>query len=443
MGRDDIKVGLRRRASRMQLTRSIVSVSLVALAAVVATGCGGSADSAAAGQTPVLGFMTWRDPTGLGDKLVASCEKQAKGRYRIDQIPMGNNVDAAHEQVTRRLAAGDDTIDMLNLDTIWTAEFADAGWLVDLTAQVAPVKDTFLPSSLVSTFYRDKYWAYPVNANAAMLYYRKDLIKTPPRTWEELSKQSMAVQAQHPDMIGFAFQGAPSESGSVDAMEFLLGAGAKVLSDDGKKSTITDGDAAVHAFSFLQQMMKDGVAPRVVTTFTENESLQAFQGGNAVFMRNWPYAYTMMNADKASKVKGKFDVAPLPQFEGHDPVAVLGGQNWAVATTSKHPKLALEAIQCLGGREAQKQRALVKGEFSALADLYKDPDIVKAYPFIETLSTSLGMGQSRAVSPYYNDVSTVIYKAYNDVLQGNISPEQATKRIDHGVQLAIEGKAEI
>ena len=443
MGRDLTTLRQLPRASTMRLTRLAASCSVVIVAALIATGCGGSADSASAGEVPVLGFMTWRDPTGLGDKLVASCEKQAKGRYRIDQIPMGNNVDAAHEQVTRRLAAGDHTIDMLNLDTIWTAEFADAGWLVDLTDQVAPIKDTYLPSALVSTYYRGKYWAFPINANAAMLYYRKDLIKTPPKTWEELASQAAAVKAQHPGMIGFAFQGAPSESGSVDAMEFLLGAGAKVLSEDGKTSVITDDSNAEHAFTFLQKMMHDGVAPRVVTTFTENESLQAFQGGNAVFMRNWPYAYTMMNADKASKVKGKFAVAPLPAFEGHDPVAVLGGQNWAIATTSQHPKLALEAIQCLGGRDAQKQRALVKGEFSSLADLYQDPDVVKAYPFIPTLTTSLGMGQSRAVSPYYNDVSTVIYKAYNDVLQGNISPAQATKRIDHGVQLAIEGKAEI
>ncbi|MBC7460328.1 MAG: extracellular solute-binding protein, partial [Thermoleophilia bacterium] len=224
------------------MQRAFVLLGVLAASAFIAAGCGNGGSSA--NGAVELGFMTWGDPTGASDKMYRECEKQSGNKYKIVATAMGPTVDAAREQLTRRLGAGDPAIDLINLDTVWTPEFADAGWLRDISKEVEPIKDTFIKPSLASTFYKGKYWGVPVNTNAALLYYRTDLVKTPPTTWEELVKISKGVQAKHPDMAGFVFQGAPSESGTVDALEFLYGNGTQILSEDGKKSLISKGDSA-------------------------------------------------------------------------------------------------------------------------------------------------------------------------------------------------------
>ncbi|MCW2949556.1 MAG: extracellular solute-binding protein family 1 [Thermoleophilia bacterium] len=421
--------------------RVSVALCVLVIAAFTAAGCGGKADNA--NGAVVIGFMTWGDPTGASDKMYRACEKESGNKYRIDPVAMGPSVDAAREQLTRRLGAGDTSIDLINLDTIWTAEFADAGWLMDISDRIGPIKDTFVASSLDSAYYKGKYWAMPVNTNAALLYYRTDLVKKPPTTWEELKADAQAVQKTHPDMAGFVFQGAPSESGTVDALEYLLSSGAKVLDKSGKHSLIDEGGGAEHAFTFLRGMIKDGVAPKVVTTYMEEEARAAFQNGGAVFMRNWPYADPLMKTDKTSKVKGKFALAELPTFEGQEPITVLGGQNFGMSSHTDNPKLAWEALKCLGSAKMQSIKATVKGELPALQSLYDAPDLRKKITYLPFSKIAISRGRNRPKTPYYGDVTSAIYHAYNDVLAGHISPRDAVKRMDRGIQAAIDGKAEI
>jgi multiple sugar transport system substrate-binding protein len=440
MGRDRDDASKGRGTSTARIAACLV---VLVLATLVATGCGNSADSASANGVPVLGFMTWRDQTGLDEKDFRSCEQQSGGKYKIKGIPMGPSVDAAREQLTRRLAAHDHSIDMINLDVIWTAEFADAGWIIDLTKRVEPIKGQYVPAALESAYYKHKYWAIPVGTNAALLYYRTDLVDHAPKTWEELADDvKQAKQKQH-DINGFVFQGNSYEGGTVDATEFLLGSGANLLTKDGKHAELDKGDGAEHAFTWLRDAMKDGIAPKVVTTYMEEDSRLAFQKGDAVFMRNWPYAWALMNQDPSSKVKGKFDIAPLPGFEGHTPASVLGGQNYGIASSTKHPDLAWEAMMCLSSEAVQRVKAVKKGEMPTLTKLYDDPQMAKDIPFLDVLKEGLKTGVNRPTTPYYNDVTIVIYKAYNDVLNGRLSPADAVKQVQHGVQAALDGKAEI
>jgi multiple sugar transport system substrate-binding protein len=423
--------------------RAATAVAGVVLAALVAAGCGGSADDASAGGVPTLGFMTWRDQTGFDDRNFRRCEQADGDAYRIEAVPMGPTTDAAREQLTRRLAAGDTSIDLINLDVIWTAEFSDANWIVDLTERVEPIKDQYVPAALESARYKDRYWAIPAGTNAALLYWRTDLVERAPTTWEELAEFAEAAQAKDPDVTGFVFQGNSYEGGTVDALEFLGSADARILSDDGTKAMVADGDGAVHALSWLRSIMQDKVAPKVVTTYMEEDARLAFQKGDAVFMRNWPYAWALMNQDDASDVKGKFDVAPLPGFEGRSNASVLGGQNYGIAATSEHPELAWKAMMCLTDESIQRLKAVEKGEMPTLRHLYQDEQMAKDVPFLDVLAQGLEHGANRPATPYYNDVTIVIYKAYNDVLNGRLSPEDAVARMQRGIQAAIEGRAEI
>jgi len=407
---------------------------------LVAAGCGGSSEE---GGVPTLGFMTSRDASGFTEDIIKKCAAESGGKYKIEQLPIGPSTDASREQASRRLAAGDTSIDFINLDVIWTAEFSDAGWLVDLTDRVAPMKDLFVPVALDSAFYKDKYWAVPSGTNAAFLYYRTDLVKTPPKTWEALVEAAKQVRKTHPDMTGFVFQGASYEGGTVNALEYLGGAGAHVLSEDGKTAQLDKGDGTVHAMEFVERLVKDDVTSKTTTTFMEEDARLAFQKGDAVFMRNWPYAWALMNKDESSKVKGKFGVAPLPAFEGRESAAVLGGQNYGISASSTHKDLAWDAIMCVTSFEAQKQKTVQRGEMPTLKAVYEDPELRKDVPFIDTVEAGLAAGQNRPITPYYNEVTLSIYKAYNEVLNERISPEEAAKRMQHEIQAAISGKAEI
>jgi multiple sugar transport system substrate-binding protein len=420
---------------------SVAAVLL--LAALVAGGCGGGADDANASGEAVIHWTTDRDPTGEVFKLIDDCNAEHEGKWRIEPVIMPPAVDAKREQIIRRLAAQDDGLDILSMDVVWTAEFSETGWIVDMTDRLKGKEADFIPSSIETVRYDGKLWAYPMGTNVALLFYRTDLVKTPPKTWEELVRVARQQQAKHPGMKGFIYQGQPYEGLTVDALEFITAAGGEALSKDGTKAMFAKGDATKFAFTFMRQLIEDGVSPRETVTFMEEESRQSFQNGDAVFLRNWPYVYPLANDKGSSKVAGKFDVAPLPSFDGRRSGGVLGGANLAISAFSKHPEQSWEAIECLAGPAAQKRRAITRGEMPTLDALYDDPEIRKAIPYLGTARTALDSAIPRPVTPYYNDLTREIYFISNKVVAGRISPEAAVKELQESAQLAVDGTPRI
>lgn len=424
-------------ATRM-LTLILIIISII-LSGFITAGCGGSGSSKG---IPQIGFTSGRDPTGIDQKVLADCNKAANGRYKIEPIYNPPTVDAQREQIIRRLAGHDPALDILALDVIWTAEFSEAGWIFDLSKQMEPVKDRYVPAALATTKWKGKYWAVPVGTNVAVLYYRTDLIKTPPKTWEDLVSQSKKAMKENPGMAGFLWQANQYEGLTVDAMEFIYSAKGGVLNEDGTKSILADGDGGTKAFSFMHQLFAEGVTPKQVLTFQEEESRQMFQQGKAVFLRNWPYVYSLANGGD-SKIKGKFDVVPLPGFKDGQTAGVLGGVNYAISRYSDHPKLAWEALQCLGSEEHDKFKMIGKGELSAAEATYKDPEVISKIPFTKVARLALDSAYSRPATPYYNDVTYAINRNANNVAAGRLSPEDGVKNANHAIQLAIDGKGEI
>lgn len=412
--------------------------------AFAAAGCGGSSDDASASSgVPAIHWTTDRDPTGEIDALVADCNQRNAKRWRIEQVVMPPAVDAKREQIIRRLAAQDDGLDILTIDVVWTAEFSETGWIMDLTERVEPREAEFLPSSIATVRYDDRIWAFPMSTNVALLYYRTDLVKSPPETWEEMVEVAKRVQKANPGMAGFLYQALPYEGLTVDALEFITAAGGAALSEDGKTVTFDDGDATKHAFEFMRGLVADGVTPREVVTFMEEESRNSFQNGDAVFLRNWPYVYPLANDPETSKVAGKFAVAPLPKFEGRQSGGVLGGANLAISAFSRHPDEAWEALECLGGTDAQKRRALKRGEMPTLDALYDDPDIRKAIPYLDTARTALDSAIPRPVTPYYNDLTREIFFTANKVVAGRMEVDEAISDLQQAAQLAVDGTPRI
>jgi multiple sugar transport system substrate-binding protein len=209
-----------------------------------------------------------------------------------------------------------------------------------------------------------------------------------------------------------------------------------VLSEDGKESVI-DSPENVKALQFMVDGIKDGVAANGVTTYMEEESRRYFESGRATFMRNWPYAYALGNA-KGSKVKGKFEVAPFPEFEGGGKAGILGGHNQVVSVYSENPGGALKWIDYITGKENQKAQMLTASQSSTLKATYDDPEIQDKYAFATQLRDAISQANARPVSPVYPQISQAIYKNVNEALAGRVSPEEALKTAKSEMQQALE-----
>jgi multiple sugar transport system substrate-binding protein len=272
-------------------------------------------------------------------------------------------------------------------------------------------------------------WGMPQQTDAAFLYYRTDQVDEVPTTWQGVYE--LAGQKD-----GIVYQGAPYEGLTCDYLELAFAAGGQVLNEDGTEAVI-DSPENVKALQFMVDGVKDGIAANGVTTYMEEESRRYFEAGRATFMRNWPYAYALGNADE-SKVKGKFDVVPFPEFEGGGKAGILGGHNQVVSVYSENPGGALKWIDYVTGTENQKAQMLSASQSSTLKATYDDPEIQDKYAFATQLRDAISQANARPVSPVYPQISQAIYKNVNEALAGRVSPEDALKTAQSEMQSALE-----
>ena len=358
--------------------------------------------------------------------------KQFNDKYQsqglsVKIIEFPASADEQRTQFVQRQEAKAGDCDVFRSDVIWTAEFAAQGWLYDLTPYIEDRKDDFIQSSLETATYEGKIWGVPHYTNAALLYYRTDKVDEAPTTWQEVYRQAA-------DKGGIVFQGAAYEGLTCDWLELAYSAGGTVLSEDGKEATI-DSPENVAATKLMADAVKKGAAPKAVATYMEPESLTAWQTGKPAFMRNWPYAYLLSQDTK--KLKGKFDVAPLPEFEGAGQAAILGGGNNVISVYSKNAGGALAVVDFLAQQEWQTQLTAEFSQASPLKGTYDQPEVQKAIPFSAELREALEVAKARPVSPVYPQISQAIYKNVNRALTGQTSAEDAMKQAQSDIEKAL------
>jgi multiple sugar transport system substrate-binding protein len=183
--------------------------------------------------------------------------------------------------------------------------------------------------------------------------------------------------------------------------------------------------------------IKNGTAPRAVTTYMEPQSLSAWETGKYAFMRNWPYAYALSENDKTSKVKGKFKVAPFPSFEGGGKAGILGGHNSVISVYSKNPGAALAVVDYVTSLETNVRNASKFSLAPVLAKAYDDPAVKKALPFSDELKQAVSQAKARPVSPVYPQISQAIYNNVNDALAGRQSAADAMKKAQDAIDKAL------
>jgi multiple sugar transport system substrate-binding protein len=373
-------------------------------------------------------YCTGKDTSGDLKEGVAEFNKLGNG-VTVKLLEFPESADEQRNQFTQRQRAESGECDGFEADVIWTAEFASQGWLREMTPYVEGRKAEFVPSTLSSVDYDGKLWGVPRVTDAALLYYRTDAIDKKPATWQEAY-----ALARDADPKGIVYQGASYEGLTVDFLELAFAAGGSVLSEDGKQSEF-DSPENVAALRFMVEGIKDGAAPKAVTTYMEEQARRAFEAGRASVMRNWLYAFALAN--QAPETKGKFEVMPFPSWEGGGKASVLGGHNMVISTYSENPAATLKFIDYMTSPERMKRNAVKYSKPPVLNATYEDADVKRAIPVAAELKQAVEQAKSRPVSPVYSLISQAIYKNVNQALSGQMSPEDAIKQADQEITKAL------
>ena len=418
---------MRKRAPR-RLTKVVATLSAGVLASATLAACGGSD-----GGVPVVNMYGGYPQT---EALVEKCNKEAEGEYKIVGNLLPSDADGQREQFVRRLAAEDDSLDLLGMDVTWTAEFAEAGWIRELTEEqkVAATEDT-LQTTIDTAMWEDKLYGIPKHTNVQLLWFRKSLVPEPPKTWEEVLEMSQKLKDEgKPYVIGLT--AAQYEGYVVGFNTILASLGGKLVNEDSTKPTIDE--KTVEALAILKDLATGGLASKSLSNSQEPEVFAQMQTEEAAFIINWPYVLSAMK-DADEEIADDLGYTKLPEFApGQAPRATLGGMNFAVSKFSKHPEEAFDAAMCLRTPESQLQIALEVGEPPVAPSVYENPEFKEAYPMGPEMLEELKTAVPRPITPLYQNISTIVSSTLSP--PSSIDPESTAKELESKIQDAIDGK---
>ncbi|MEV1204423.1 ABC transporter substrate-binding protein [Microbispora rosea] len=417
----------------------MVRRALAALATLLVAGCAGLADSGTRstvgsdGTGPIT-LAIGRDTTAYLRPLLDRWN-QAHPDEPVSLLELPEAADEQRAQMVANLQAHNDVYDVLALDVMWTAEFADAGWIAPLDRSLFPL-DKLLKGVADTAIYRDRLWAAPYTSNAGLLYYRSDILKkehlNPPKTWAELREQATRLSTKY-HIGGYAGQFLPYEGLTVNFAEAVQSAGGSILSPDARTVTMDLGSARA-ALDFLVGGVKEGWIPREALTYKEEESRLAFQEGRLLFARNWPHAY---GPAAHSKLAGKFSVTRLPGLNGPGSSS-LGGYNLAISAFSKRQKSALDFIRYFTGLDNERL-VLTEGSFPPVwAELYDDPELIKRFPYLPALKEAIVSARPRPVTADYNQISLLISSAVSGALTLDKPVDETVADLKQGLGEVIQ-----
>jgi multiple sugar transport system substrate-binding protein len=380
---------------------------LVALAAALLAACGGTASGQSTGGTPTLNWYIFNEPSGSYAAAAAECSAASGGEYNIQIQELPSAADGQREQLVRRSAAKDGSLDILGLDVVWEAEFSEAGWIENWTGERRrQVERDAVKAALDTATWKGQLVAAPFNSNTQLLWYRKDLVPNPPTTWAEMLGQAEAL-AREGKPHHIEIQGASYEGYTVWVNAMIASAGGQILSNDGQRVVL--GPPADKGVSLIGQLARSPAADPSLGVQMEDQNRLAFETGEAAFELNYPFVYpsAQQNAPALAKQMGW---AEYPRVDADRPSRPpVGGIDLAVSAFSPHKQQAFDAIACLRDRDNQLRNAVKGGLPPTLASLYRDPRLINGgYPFAAEILDSLQRGGVRPKTPAYQSVSTAI-----------------------------------
>ncbi len=412
------------------------TVLLAAGAMTVLTACGGDSGP------PTLNWYINPDNGGQAE-LAAKCTDEAGGAYQIETSILPNSASAQREQLIRRLAANDSSIDLMSVDPPFVPEFAEAEFLLDIPDDRAEeFTDGVVESAVAGATWKDELVGIPFWANTQLLWYRKSVAEQAgldpedePVTWEQV------IAAAEETGTTVAVQANRYEGYTVWINALIEGTGTSVLLNP--EANVEDLElglnepGAEQGAAVIAQLVDAGVAGPAVSTAGEEEARALFQSDIGGFMINWPYVWQAANGEAES---GALDASFIddigwtiyPQtVEGEDSAPPFGGITLGIGAFTEHPDEALEAAACITSAESRTEYMLFSGNPSASEESYSDPEVVEAFPMAEFILESLQQAKPRPQTPYYNEVSESLQRTYHppESVQPDSTPQEAAELI--------------
>ena len=401
---------------------------LLAAAALAASGCARRRDNPTADLVWAVGGID-AEPGGPAAATAAMWNDRNPNGPTVSIRGLASSSDEQRQLMAIELGAGLRHFDILTLDVPWTAEFAANGWLADLSDIRGDVEHVALPALLASTTWKGTMWAAPYATNAGFLYYRKDLVSRPPTTWDDLVSVGRAA-AQRAGIQAFVGQGAQYEGMVVQFLELLWGAGGDLFTASGAVDFETK--PALRALRFLADGHSSGFLAPDFATMREEGARLAFRSGRAVFMRNWPYAYTDMGGP-GSNVVGAFGIAPLPTFSGAGTISALGGQNLAVSRFSRNAAGARRFVEFASTTPSVQRMLAERSVPPAMGSIYAE----KAdEPVMALLGRVLPEARPRPPVARWSAVSDEIQQHVFPAYNGQRDPARAVADVRTFLELA-------
>lgn len=461
----------------MSRGRRVAATVLATVTIASVSACGSTSNEL------VISLYTPSDDSATFTAVAQDCTRQANGRFVVHQIGLPRAPGEQRLQLARRLTGHDRTLDVMALDVVWTAEFAEAGWALPLSddpagrAEADATVDT-LPGPLATARWKHKLYAAPITTNTQLLWYRADLVNQPPQNWNEMVAEATRLHAAgRPSWI--AVQANEGEGLVVWFNTLLVSGGGQVLSEDGSHVTLTDTPehraATVNALRILKAVADAPGADPSITRSDAATARLAVEQGQAALEVNWPFVLASMlqNAVKGGvnflplsqnpQLAGSineigtfvpndeqfriayaasqkvFGFAPYPGVAPGQPAKVtIGGANLAVASTTRHRAEAFEAVRCLRSLQNQKYVSLDGGLPAVRTSLYADPQFQAKYPMYTVIRQQLTDAAVRPVTPVYQAMAIRLAATLSPITQ--IDPDRTADELTKQVQKAIDGK---
>jgi multiple sugar transport system substrate-binding protein len=411
--------------------RHIGAIFGVVVTAIALAACGSS------GKGPVtLNWYVFPEPSGSFAKAAADCSTASHGQYQIKINFLSTQSDQQRVSLVRRLAAQDSAIDILAMDVDWTAEFATAKWIRPWTgANAAAVKQGVLPGPLQTATWDGKLYAAPINSNTELLWYRKDLVPTPPTTWTQMIDDAIKLAKEgKPHYI--EEQGAKYEGLTVWFNSLVDSAGGGIL---GKNDKITVSQSTQAAAQIMRRLADSPAADPGLNVAQEGPSEAAWEHGTAAFQINYPFVWSASQADSPSVFK-HMGYALFPSVTpGARPKVSIGGYNLGVSSYSTHPQLAFNAVRCLVQPKNQITDAIKGGLAPVSSSIYDQPAFEKAYPFHALIKAQLQDYGIRPQTPAYADITLAIQDALSPT--SNIQPKTVVNTLRNEIKQALSSQA--
>lgn len=388
---------------------------------------------------PTLRWYVFNERSGAFQEAARRCSQASDGAYRVDFVPLPADASQQREQLVRRLAAEDSDIDIIGMDVIWTAEFAEAEWILPWPRETAgEVAANRLGPPVESARYDGRLWAVPFTTNAQLLWYRTDRVDRPPETWAE-----MIHMAEELGEVGtIEAQGERYEGFTVFFVSLLASAGGSVL----EEGEATDFGAAValpreptlDALRVMRKLATSPAADPSLPRAREDQARLAFEAGGASFMVNYTFVWPSARRN-APEVAEHMGWARWPAVAPDRPSRVtVGGINLAVGAYSRHPELAFRAAECIASPENQRLAASQGGLPPTIESLYDEEEVRETFPFADLLRETLRDAVQRPRTPLYTDVSLAISHTLHPMSE--IRPEEDLQRLRDALGRALRSE---